>query len=412
MTSPTATPASGKPIPTAGEQLELFCGEANTAEARIYARWTIDDREPQQAVRPTISGQLIGPSCEFSHTLPANHPFREIDRGDDLQSAALAEAIMPDPCFWTPDLPFLYRAQMQVHRGIEVVEVDRIVGIRRLGVRGKSLFFDGKRFVLRALECKMQNAELKSFLEHNQDFLRETWTALILENPGDEVCEFASRRGILIVADLQATDDSLLRSLRRLARWPAIGIAIIAGHDAVSANRFGDISTLLLAQIIAAEQQLTHAPWADLLFVEATQPADFHEKTAGLGVPVVAVRRRSAANPIEQARAACDILQSDLAPFGRLCRVRHMKIRLFAVENEGNSDEHRWTQRGRAATKPEKTAGSWRETKIFIRKPGNQEEESEKVHLSFPGFLASLYSCLRRLCWSVPPENLREPERN
>ena len=235
---------------------------------------------------------------------------------DDLQRTALAEAIVPDPCFWTPDLPFLYRAQIQVHGGSEVAEADRIVGIRRLGVRGRSLFFDGKRFVLRAVECKVQNAELESFLESNQDFLRETWTALILENPDDDVCEFASRRGVLIVAELQATDDLFLRSLHRLARWPAVGIAMIPGHDAIPANRFGNNSTLLLAQFIAAEQQLTHAPWADLLFVEITQPAVFRDKTAGLGLPVVAVRRRSAANHIEQARVECDILQSDLAPFG------------------------------------------------------------------------------------------------
>jgi hypothetical protein len=316
MTPPTATPASGKPIRTDGEYLELFCGEANSAEARIYARWNVDDREPQDAVRPKISGQLIGPNCEFSHTLPAKHPFREIDRSDVLQHAALAEAIVPDPCFWTPDLPFLYRAQIRVHGGSEVAETARIVGIRRLGVRGRSLFFDGKRFVLRAIECKMQNAELKSFLEQNHDFLRQTWTALILQNPGDEVCEFASRRGILMVAELQVTDDLVLHSLHRLARWPAVGIAMIMGHDAISANRFGNISTLLLAQFITAEQQLTHAPWADLLFVEASESADFHDKTAGLGLPVVAVRRRSAADHIEQARVECDILQSDLAPFG------------------------------------------------------------------------------------------------
>jgi hypothetical protein len=316
MTPPTATPASGKPIRTDGAHLELFCGAANSAEARIYARWNIDDREPPAAARPTISGQLLGPSCEFSHTLPAKHSFREVDRGDDRLRAALAEAIVPDPCFWTPDLPFLYRAQIQVHGGSEVADADRIVGIRRLGVRGRSLFFDGKRFVLRAIECKVQNAELEMFLESNQGFLRETWTALILQNPGEEVCDFASRRGILIVAEMQPTDDLFLRSLHRLARWPAVGIAIIPGHDAVSANRFGDNSTLLLAQFIAAEQQLTHAPWADLLFVEVTQPAVFRDQTAGLGLPVVAVRRRSAANHIEQARAECDILQSDLAPFG------------------------------------------------------------------------------------------------
>jgi hypothetical protein len=319
MTPPTATPASGKPIRTDGEHLELFCGEANSAEARIYARWNVDNRELQEAARPKISGQLIGPSCEFSQTLPAKHQFREIDRSENLQSATLAEAIVPDPCFWTPDLPFLYRAQIQVHGGSEVAETDRIIGIRRLGVRGKSLFFDGKRFVLRALECKMQNAELKSFLEQNQDFLRETWTALMLENPGDDVCEFASRRGLLLVADLTesidfAHSESLVHSLRHLSQWPAVGIAVLAGNAMVADQEQREIRGLLLAQFVAATGPVICAPWADLVLIEVGMPNEFSHGIAELDAPVIALRRISPADNIEQARSECDILQRDLAP--------------------------------------------------------------------------------------------------
>jgi hypothetical protein len=319
MTPPTATPASGKPICTDDEHLELFCGEANSAEARIYARWNVDDREPQEAARPKISGQLIGPSCEFSHTLPAKHPFREIDPADDLQRAALAEAIVPDPCFWTPDLPFLYRAQIKVHGGSEVAEAGRIVGIRRLGVRGRSLFFDGKRFVLRAIECKMQNDELKSFLEHNQDFLRETWTALILKNPGDDVCEFASQRGLLLVADLTdsndfASSESLVHSLHRLSQWPAVGIAVLAGNAVVAEQEQRDIRNLPLAQFVAATDRVICVPWADLMLIEVGMPNEFSHRIAELGAPVIALRRISPTVDIEQARSECDILQRDLAP--------------------------------------------------------------------------------------------------
>ena len=319
MTPPTATPASGKSIRTDGEQIELFCGEANSAEARIYARWNVDDRKPQETARQKISGQLIGPSCEFSHTLPAKHPFREIDRGDDLQRAALAEAIVPDPCFWTPDLPFLYRAQIQAHGGSEVAEADRIVGIRRLGVRGRSLFFDGKRFVLRAIECKMQNAELKSLLEHNQDFLRETWTALILKNPVDEVCEFASRRGLLLVADLTDSNDfarseSLIHSLRRLSQWPAVGIAVLPGNAVVAEQERREVRNLLLTQFVAATNPVISAPWADLMLIEVGLPNGFSQRIKDLKAPVIALRRISPTVDIEQARSECDILQRDLAP--------------------------------------------------------------------------------------------------
>ena len=208
--------------------LEMFSGAASTAEARIYARLNLGERAAPQLAATRITGQLIGPVCEFSQTLPAKHRFIEIGQGADRQQATLVQAIVPDPCFWTPELPFLYRAELQLHRGGEVVDVGRTVGIRRLGVRGNSLFFDGKRFVLRGRrECKMQNEVCRVFLEHNQDFLRDSWTALVVANPDDDVCEFASRRGMLLVADLTENGDTPIDSLRRVSRWTAVGFAIL-----------------------------------------------------------------------------------------------------------------------------------------------------------------------------------------
>ena len=153
------------------DHLELFFGAASSAEARFYARYELGDSASDRTSLE-ITGQLIGPVCDFSQTLPGKHRFIEIGAGLDSQRAALVQAIVPDPCFWTPELPFLYRAELQIDCGGDVVEARRTVGIRRLGVRGKSLFFDGKRFVLRGRrEFTMQNEACRMFLR-NQDFLR------------------------------------------------------------------------------------------------------------------------------------------------------------------------------------------------------------------------------------------------
>ena len=275
---------------------------------------TIPAERNSSAIR--ISGQLIGPVCEFSQTLPAKHQFIEF-QGTDRQPASLAQAIVPDPCFWTPELPFLYRAELQLHIDGEIATINRIVGIRRLGMRGKSLFFDGKRFVLRGWhKGRMQNAECKLFLEHHQEFLRETWTALVVANPDDEVCEFASRRGILLVADLTEEGDSPIDSLRRVARWPAVVVAILADGAIISESQIAAIPNLLLAQSVSVDQKIAMASWADLLLIETSQPERFAGKIAGIELPVVAVRRHANLTNIEQARAECGILQSDLAPFG------------------------------------------------------------------------------------------------
>jgi hypothetical protein len=299
------------------DHLEVFSGAASTAEARIYARLNLGERAAPQLAKVRISGQLIGPVCEFSQTLPAKHRFIEIGQGAEPQRATLIQAIVPDPCFWTPELPFLYRAELQIQYGSEIATESRTVGIRRLGVRGKSLFFDGKRFVLRAWQaCNMQNEECRMFLERDQAFLRDSWTAMIVANPDDDVCEFASRRGILLVADLSDEGNTPIDSLRRVSRWTAVGFAILPKGAAISASQIAEIPNLLLAQSVPADQPVAIAPWADLLLVETNQPEVFANKIGGIELPVVAVRSHANINNIEQARAACDILQSELAPFG------------------------------------------------------------------------------------------------
>ncbi len=54
------------------------------------------------------------------------------------------------------------------------------------------------------------------------------------------------------------------------------------------------------------------APWAQLAFVESTDLSKF----AQLAVPMIAVRQMSQPISIEQSRAACDALQTELATHG------------------------------------------------------------------------------------------------
>src|ERR1700758_3777258 len=126
------------------DTLELFFGEATDAEARIYARLPCD--KPLDGWQ--LTGTLTGPECRFANTLPATFEFKDLGPGHDL----LAEAIVTEPCFWTPELPFLYRCSVGVPRldvaggttgkrslpvrgltGAPQSTVDRLFGIRRLG---------------------------------------------------------------------------------------------------------------------------------------------------------------------------------------------------------------------------------------------------------------------------------------
>ncbi len=387
------------------ERLEVFHGEANPAVARVYARLAVAVDEWRGTGELTLGGRLVGPECAFAHTLPLRMPFLSAGRagsgdprtieflnsvgggmvagvdqreppagtGNSGGSAAstpatprergveglLAEAVVPDPCFWTPELPFLYRAEIELRRGAELLwRCERLLGIRRLGVRGQSLFFDGKRFVLRgAMRPPMGSGEWG--MGNDEAFARESWTALVVPEPSDEVCELASRRGVLLVADLtpwtrdfiqgdfehcslspgerpgvRVCDQTaapsppplptgealemggtteLIAELRRLAQWPAVGIVLLGGDAAAPNDLRSSVQNLLLAQSVTAVELLSLVPWAQLAFIEVNQLREFANKTADVTLPMVVVRRLAEPATIEAARAGCDALQHDLA---------------------------------------------------------------------------------------------------
>jgi hypothetical protein len=316
------------------DRLDVFHGVADPAVARVYARLRVAEGECGPLEELTLKGRLVGPECAFAHTLPLRMPFLEVERagsGDPRttvgpratkQAAAglLAEAVVPDPCFWTPELPFFYRAEIELRRGADVLwRCERMLGIRRLGVRGQSLWFDGKRFVLRGAgrgRGEMGSGEWG--MGNEEEFARESWTAVVTAEPGDEICEMASRRGVLVVADLTELAKTcraaeITSHLRRLAQWPAVGIAVLGGDAVVEHDVHSRVPNLLLAQLVATDEPWNLASWAQIAFAEVSQPREFAHKTADCTAPIVAVRRLTRETTIEEARAGCDALQHDLA---------------------------------------------------------------------------------------------------
>jgi hypothetical protein len=95
-------------MPDAKFQLSL--GDVSAMEARVVVRFDASSAHSDQRVnRITIRGVLRGPFCESARTLPAEFPFHA------LQAAKrpAAEAVVPDPCFWSPALPHFYRADLE-----------------------------------------------------------------------------------------------------------------------------------------------------------------------------------------------------------------------------------------------------------------------------------------------------------
>jgi hypothetical protein len=208
-------------------------------------------------------------------------------------------------------LPFLYSAELHVVAQDKTIddlprEAVRLFGIRRLGVQGRSLYLDAKRFVLRGV--RVDSAEIDDLIA-----ARQSGSALFVTDPSDEFLQEASQEGVLLAVELHASQPGA--ELSRLIRWPAAAVIIhdggvTAGKDLRLAAR-----NVLLAQSVASvDPSFAPASWARLLWwqIEAATPVPAPSRH----IPVIAYRPTTKNATIELGRRACDRLQADLAPLG------------------------------------------------------------------------------------------------
>jgi hypothetical protein len=275
------------------EHLELFFGDASDAHARVYAQFKTADRDGL-----TLAGRLRGPTCAYAHTLQTTLHLADRGPGPSL----LAEAYVLEPSFWTPDLPHLYRAEVELSRGGEVIaRAERPFGLRPLGVIGRKLMFEARRWVLRGV---LANEAATSDLET----WRASSAAIVIPNPSDALCDEASRLGVLLVAELTAADAT---EIQRLGRWPAVGIIVLPQGAPNPGCKRG--TNLILAERFHGTGPISAQPWAQAVVCEVRQIEQFVEQIASCSLAVIACRPASPLASVALGRAACDELQRDLA---------------------------------------------------------------------------------------------------
>src|SRR5215510_13429068 len=134
-------------------QLDVFYGDLTVNRGLVYARLAV----PEEGGPWSLAGQVRGPRCLSAQTLPVNSPVVDLGPGPTL----LARATVSDPCFWSPDLPAIYDVTVNLLRGSEVVATERReIGLRALGIRGKYLALESKRWVLRGVCAESTTATL------------------------------------------------------------------------------------------------------------------------------------------------------------------------------------------------------------------------------------------------------------
>ena len=233
-------------------------------------------------------------------------------------------------------------------RGKEIIATARReLGLRSLGVRGRNLFLSGKRWVLRGVTSGSTDSQLPRDWHAASAALLASGVRK-LPDSAEQLAE-ASQWRALTVVELAESGPAAVASLRELARYPAVGIAAIQGElpadfkasqvcpnvliaqcgPAVPAGQAAPIEDLFwcpsdrdgsdhIAQTMMGQGELRPQPWAQLVLADAADPQLVAQLAAVVDLPVIAIRRLPSPLPIDQARAACDSLQRDLAPFTQL----------------------------------------------------------------------------------------------
>jgi hypothetical protein len=317
---------SGRALP-----LAILAGRADDMRAEIVVR--ISGCGAGDGGRLHLTGALVGPRRGRDMTLPTT--VKLVDVTADHAAAAdagqaLARAVFTEPAYWTPELPNLYRLHAQVQHGDQTVAIlERMVGLRRLGVRGRSLWLEGRRWVPRGVTIPPTGFDPTS--------LRSLSAAAIVDDPTDAICAAADQVGVAIIARLVNADGASLDTAGardRIAAWalhPSVVLAVVPRTAnveesmAIVAAMRPLKGTMLVGMAVDGTQPPDPVPAAivggvDCIIVDLPCDGLPHDgwrvgSPWGTDKPLVAQRAVAAGNTAEY-RQECDRLQAALAVWG------------------------------------------------------------------------------------------------
>ena len=282
----------------------LTLGRCDEVRAEMFLR---------APVAGSISGTLAGPRRGRDTTLPATA------RLQPTATSGVVRAILTEPAYWTPDLPNLYRLEATIEAAATPPHVvDRLVGLRRLGVRGRSLWLDGRRWVPRAVAA----AGVAGI-----EACKPGALAAVVAEPDETLLARADEIGVAVFALATASSADHRASVAdRIAAWSAHPSAVVAilpqelpaaTVAAVARAALPHKGTLLLAATVAGDSPPPAAipPGIDALVVALDRDALPHATWRdGVGMPLMAWRRAEASP--DAGRGPCDALQAALAGWG------------------------------------------------------------------------------------------------
>ena len=297
--------------------LQVILGPCDDMRAEVFVRVALATTS-LRTVR--LEGEFFGPECRRSITLPAGASLIDLGAGE---AGLLAKAVLTEPAFWTPELPNLYRLTARlVADGQAVATTTHRIGLRRSGVRGRSLWLEGRRWVPRGIARRPQSCDLA--------IMRDASVAAVAADPPESLLAAADETGVAIIAVAEMESgrpldaDALVERIARWAMHPSVVLAILprAFTDAelatVAASARRLKGTMLLAAVVeAASPPPSGVPSGiDCLCVALGASGLPHDawREAAPTVPLIAWQRDGEEE--KAGRSGCDRLQAAVAAWG------------------------------------------------------------------------------------------------
>jgi hypothetical protein len=138
-----------------------------------------------------VRGRLAGPSCRYSTTIEVAHHVRE------------NRIIIPEPAWWDPQSPFLYRGSLETRRDGESVATEHVrIGLRHTLRKEGRVMHNGRPVDFKSQRVETaDDAELRRLRQAGFNMVQVP--AAILE----QVCDIADRIGLFVVTDGPITID-------------------------------------------------------------------------------------------------------------------------------------------------------------------------------------------------------------
>lgn len=284
-------------------EIVVTLGPCDDMRAEVFVRLAGDVPAGSRIV-----GSVTGPRRGRDTTLPVTS--RLIPLAEAAGAGPASRAILTEPAFWTPDLPNLYRIEARLDpQGAPSWATDSWIGLRRLGVRGRSFWLDGRRWVPRMVAGQGDLVAAKQAV-----------VGLAIESPTDDLLTRADEAGVAVMPLLDGGSLTPTR-IAAWARHPSAMLAVITGADVTVdvADRVAAVQGAKGTLLIGVAVDGTRPPPAvsgggDFLVVMLPSEGLPHADWRAAPVqPLVAWRQ---AADKESPRASCDALQRDLALWG------------------------------------------------------------------------------------------------